>query len=320
MVIHRHLLFAAVSLFALSSAAFSQTVEDEVDSYLDRARTLDAGAESLALDVLSNCLDDREPSSVAEISAYGFHAETTKPDSKWHGVIDLYFWIPIAASGSANVPSGPGGSSTPQRSLAQVGDSNPVSVDGVSGYLIPLRLHFRKGHWGVHLDFMVADLDLKGSLLGRLDVPFDLELNFSFIDVAVTYSPVLPAPGEQPWLVQIFAGARFVDMEQELSIGDPIRLKRSENYVDPLIGAYFGYEFSAAWAIIFRLDFSGFGVGSELTYNFQLGAVWRFGKKKHGALGFGWRAMGIDFDGGGDDARHVDIHFNGPFVAIGWTY
>ena len=320
MITSRHLLLAAAVLVAASSSAFSQTIEDEVDSYIDCAQTLDAGAESSALDVLSNCLDDREPTSVADINSYGFHAETAKPDSKWHGLIELYFWVPIAMSGTANLPDGSGGSSASQRSLAQRGDSNPVSLDGVSGYLIPLRLDFRKGRWGFHLEFMVADLDLKGSLLGRLDIPFDLELSFSFIDVAVSYSPVLPTPGEQPWLVQIFAGARFVDMEQKLSIGDPISLKETENYVEPLIGAYFGYEFNAAWALVFRIDFSGFGVGSDLTYNLQLGAAWRFGAKKHWMLSFGWRAMGLDFDAGGNDAHHVDIHFNGPFLAIGWTY
>ena len=58
-----------------------------------------------------------------------------------------------------------------------------------------------------------------------------------------------------------------------------------------------------------------------MTYNFQLGAMWRFGKKKDWGLSFGWRYMSIDFEASGIVDQHkVDIAVHGPFIAIAWGF
>ena len=167
---------------------------------------------------------------------------------------------------------------------------------------------------------MYGDLDLDATIGSRVGVPIALGLQFSFVDLAATYMPLLPQGTEQPWLVQVFLGARFLYFEQRLTIGSLPSVNKSESYVEPLIGAYFGYELSERWVLLLRLDASGF-VSSDFTYNVQFGATWLFGSRRQWALSVGWRLMELDFSAGSGSQEHsVDVTLHGPYLALTWRF
>jgi hypothetical protein len=302
-------------LFGLASFAQAGHLDDEIDSLVPEL----VAPKPSTPDWMAQSRADAQERALEQLPAgLSIHAATDKPASKWHGLIEIYAFIPLFGSGSATLPGSSSSNASAQRDVAQVGGGNAVDVDDVSGWIIPFRFHIHRGAWGVNVEFMYADLDLKGDLLGRLGIPFNLDLRFSFVDLAATWTPLYPEPGKQPWLTQLFAGARFVNLSQELSVGSAARQKESESYVAPLVGGYFGYSFTEAWSVLLRVDF---GLSSDFTYNVQLGAAWRFGKTRHWTLGFGWRVMGIKHESGsGSDLQKVDLTLNGPYLAFGWVF
>jgi len=301
--------------FGLASLAQAGNLDEEID-----ALALESAAPNLTMpNWNAQSRVNAQARGLEQVRATPpFHAAADKPASKWHGLIEIYVFLPLFSSGSSTVPGSSSSNASAQRDVVQVGGGDAVDVDDVSGWAIPFRFHIHRGVWGLNVEFMYADLDLKGDLLGQLGIPFNLDLRFSFVDLAATWTPLFPEPGKQPWLTQLFLGARFVNLSQELSVGSAARQKESEDDVAPLIGGYFGYSFTEAWSLLARIDF---GLSSNFTYNVQLGAAWRFGKTHHWTLAFGWRVMGINFESGsGNDLHKVDLTLNGPFLAFGWVF
>jgi hypothetical protein len=312
---NRHLtsLLSLLVFFGFASVVQADNLDDEIDSLVPKLvapkpSTTNWMAQSRA-DAQERALAKMPATQL--IDSVAIHAAADKPAAKWHGLLEIYAFVPLFGSGSASTSGGSSSNSSAQRDVAQVNGGSAVdNIDVHSAWAIPFRFHLRRGAWGINVEFMYADLDLRGNLAGPLGTPAELDTTFSFLDIAATWTPLLPEPGKQPWMIQVFAGARFVNLSQEVKIGNLPSVKDSESEVVPLLGGYFGYSFTEAWSALLRVDF---GISSNLTYNVQLGAVWRFGETRHWSLGFGWRLTGIDYD-------QLDLTMNGPYFALGWIF
>lgn len=105
-------------------------------------------------------------------------------------------------------------------------------------------------------------------------------------------------------------GLRWIDVDFEVTGVE----SAEESWLDPFVGARGEFELGGAWSLRLRGDVGGFGVGSDLSWQgialagASVGEAWR--------LDFGYRALGVDFDGG--DLRY-DAIVHGPIVGLAFT-
>ena len=115
---------------------------------------------------------------------------------------------------------------------------------------------------------------------------------------------------------ELIAGVRYFNIsskveENAIDIGN-----RSHNWVDPIIGGRYIWDFARFWALIFRADIGGFGVGSEFSWNSVAVASRRLGNLS--VLG-GLRVWSVDYKtGSGPDRFEYNVISWGP--AIGMTF
>jgi hypothetical protein len=302
----KHAIITTLLILSATSAAHASELESDLDGYLERFDVAQLGATA-------------DPRSLETyLAATGTHQKS------WTAIVELNFFIPISLDGSVTFPGTSAGSTSAQRVQAQTPSGGErVETDGLTGWIVPIRTLWMRGRWGIQFEVTFGDLDLDGDIVGRVGTPFDLGMQFWFFDLCAVYQAMKPDPGKQPWLINLFVGVRVAQFEPSLSINAGSRQKESQTYVEPLIGGYFGYAFNASWALLARLDGSGFGVSgdSEFTYNFQLGVVWKFGKRKEWVLDVGWRYMAMSYSkGSGLLEREVDLTLHGPFIALGFEF
>ena len=91
-------------------------------------------------------------------------------------------------------------------------------------------------------------------------------------------------------------------LPKRVTIGDTV------DWLEPYIGARLMFQLSEAWNLGVRGTIGGFGIGSELTWDFLVGAGYQV--KDNFALYFGYRAMDIDYEGSID----IDLQIRGPMI------
>ena len=95
----------------------------------------------------------------------------------------------------------------------------------------------------------------------------------------------------------------------------------SDSCVDPFIGLRFGYDFSYRWAIGFRGDIGGFGIGdaAEFTWQAQFGLGYNLSKKISLIAGYRWLAFDI-VTGEGEDRNGQNLTQQGPTIGAGFKF
>jgi len=109
-------------------------------------------------------------------------------------------------------------------------------------------------------------------------------------------------------------------MFTDLSINFTQVVDSSEVWVDPLLGARGQLRFGNdnRWSFISRVDFGGFGAGSDFTWNF----IGMFGYdfnliRLPSTVTFGVRGFGQDYDNGIGKARFAwDVAQWGPMFGL----
>lgn len=110
------------------------------------------------------------------------------------------------------------------------------------------------------------------------------------------------------WLV----GLRYYDSDFELT---PAPIGGEKDWVDPIVGARWGWSISEQWSLAVRGDVGGFGIGSDLSWQVLAIADWQ--PWKHVSFTGGLRALGIDYRAGeGSDLFVYDITMWGPLVGV----
>lgn len=93
----------------------------------------------------------------------------------------------------------------------------------------------------------------------------------------------------------------------------------SKTFVDPIIITRLSTTIHDKWLLQFRGDVGGFGVGSDLTWQVQAYAGYRFSKLFQ--ITAGYRIISIDYDKGENSDRFVfDMNEFGPVVRFGFNF
>jgi hypothetical protein len=131
------------------------------------------------------------------------------------------------------------------------------------------------GTWAILND------EIEGNLLD-----LDIEIRQRIYDIRVGYEILNREIGEviqKPdfdWqrrgVVDVFAGGRYFRTEPILTfvpiIGQPRVVSDVDSRLDPFIGCRIGWDLSYRWAVLFRGDIGGFGIGSAARFSWQVTA------------------------------------------------
>ncbi|HEX5051143.1 MAG TPA: hypothetical protein VFZ65_05190 [Planctomycetota bacterium] len=105
-------------------------------------------------------------------------------------------------------------------------------------------------------------------------------------------------------------GVRYVDVSYDVSLG-ALAGSAGADWVDPWIGARAVFALDDTWSVRARGDVGGFGVGTEFSW--QAMAFVGVAVSKSVAFDFGYRAIGIDYQGSGLD---YEVVFHGPIIGL----
>jgi hypothetical protein len=115
---------------------------------------------------------------------------------------------------------------------------------------------------------------------------------------------------------EVLGGARFIDLDAEVTEESISQLKGSESWVDPFVGGRYNWPFARGWMLLVRGDVGGFGIGSKFTWNLVTGVDWR---PNNLGLFFGYRVWSVDYSSGsGDSLFEYKVIRHGP--ALGLTF
>jgi hypothetical protein len=108
--------------------------------------------------------------------------------------------------------------------------------------------------------------------------------------------------------------------QKNLGGGTTARAKSlTESWVDPFIVARLRSDPVKKFVYQFRGDIGGFGIGSDLAWQIQAYAGYRFSKLFQ--LTAGYRILGIDYDKGTDESRFLyNVDTFGPVVRFGFSF
>lgn len=219
----------------------------------------------------------------------------------WSHAINIYLLAPTI-SGTAGI--GPADADL---------DIDPSTVlDTLDGAFLGMYMA-EKDRWGVFVDIVYMDLneDLEtpqGVLTGEIG-------NEQFIGgMAATYRL------NDSW--QLLGGGMYTDLTMRLDITGPLqtrRLKRTESWVDPFVGARYANEFGEKWSFAGFGFVGGFGVGSDFLWSVNAGFAYRLSQKTSLLLGF--RYIDFDYeDGRGLDRFKFDVAQYGPAVGVRFDF
>ncbi len=144
---------------------------------------------------------------------------------------------------------------------------------------------------------------------------FDVDVDQFIIGADVAYQP-----GQS---VEWLAGLRYVSLDMDLQVrtpgGSTLRAGRSEDWIDPYVGALVTLPINDAWSLTLRGDVGGFGIGSDFSWNAIVRADWHFGDSA--AALFGYRVLDIDYESGsGADLFLYDVTQSGPIAGLAWRF
>ena len=217
------------------------------------------------------------------------------------GSVTLYGWLP---SLDAEVTSRSGG--TP--AFTSVDAGNVLEALNFA-FMAAGEVHY--GRVGIIQDFVYADLGAGGNLSGPLASKVNVDTTVLISTTAVGYR----AYEQDGWLVEPFAGARYVDLELGVKIagGGPLGVERAAsvdlNWWDPIIGLRGRAPITRSLSAAGFVDIGGFGAGSDFSWEAYAGLDYAFTENVSAVAGF--RYLSINYDQG---RTEVKLDTYGPVV------
>ena len=115
------------------------------------------------------------------------------------------------------------------------------------------------------------------------------------------------------------AGARYQYLKGTLDVDTArfgsVSRSRSKNWIDPVIGLAFHYDFNDRWFLNGMGDIGGFGVGSDFTA--QAFAAVGYNWTERFSTAIGYRALYTDYDKGGFD---YNVTQHGLYTSIAYHF
>ena len=242
------------------------------------------------------------------------------PSDEWEIRLMPYVWMPSMASDvTVNGLSG------------SVDLSFGDILDDYLDFALMGRVEVWKGKWGLTFDGVYFDLGMDDEFKGTSGATsFDLDIDFKFgmADFGLAYRLFEQISVRNPKSKIIFepyGGLRYAYLKQKadlnidiICVGPPgMTLGKSEDWVEPFIGARIICDLTDKVSLNVRGDVGGFGIGSasRLTWNFVAGVDYKLSKKV--SLDAGYRILDIDYSrGSGSDKFAADAKLEGPVIGM----
>jgi hypothetical protein len=193
------------------------------------------------------------------------------------------------------------------------------------------RVEAWKGKWGLTFDGVYFDLGLddsfKGSRIGTsFELDIDVELGMADFGLAYRlFEKISVRNPESKIIFEPYGGLRYSYLKQKADLNNDIidvvpegiNLGKSEDWVEPFIGARIICGLTDKVSLKVRGDVGGFGIGSasRLTWNFVAGVDYKLSKKV--SLDAGYRILDIDYSrGSGSDKFAADAKLEGPVIGM----
>jgi hypothetical protein len=120
----------------------------------------------------------------------------------------------------------------------------------------------------------------------------------------------------------VIAGLRYNDISSDVKVNGPLGVRKasaSESWVDPLVGAIYGYKFNDTWSMTLRGDIGGFGIGSDLAWQGLATLRWQVSPTV-GVLG-AYRYIDMDYEDGKGNQRFLyDMAITGPAIGVVFSF
>ena len=167
------------------------------------------------------------------------------------------------------------------------------------------------GRFGLLQDLVYADLGSDGTLSGPFASSVGIDTDMLLSTTALGYR----AFDGNGWLLEPFAGARYVDLETDVRIvgGGPLGLSRSAavdlSWWDPVIGLRARAPVTQRLSAGGFFDIGGFGAGSEFSWEIYAGLDYPFTDYLSAVAGV--RYLSIDDE---DDGADLKLDTYGPVL------
>lgn len=173
-------------------------------------------------------------------------------------------------------------------------------------------VHFEgmhKSNWGflVDVDYLKMGNDFSNAQGIGLDVDFEVTL----AEVAGQYRVKRDAHN-----FDALFGLRGYSMSPEVALlNGPTVVDKSQDWLDPFVGARWIWNFAEGWSFIARGDIGGFGVGSDFVW--QASGLVEWQPFQYVSFLAGYRVLDVDYeDGSGNDYFKFDATVHGPILGI----
>lgn len=184
------------------------------------------------------------------------------------------------------------------------------SIIGLQGHL-----EITRGRWGGFFDGTYMKMKVDDAGPTRIDVTNRMAL----LEFGLSYR-VLGAPGgdEPGAAIDVYGGGRYTFLEVDLDSAGAPSLNRSQEWVDPIVGARLIANLTERVVLIVGGDIGGFGVSSDFAWS-AMGLVgYRFQMfGMDAAVVAGYRALDQDFSTGrGLQRFRYDVIMHGPILGL----
>jgi len=234
-------------------------------------------------------------------------AQTEIPEKHWNFLIDVYLMFPYMDGETG------------------VGDLISVPVDASPGDIfsklkMAAMLYFEANtsKWAITSDLVYMNLNQEVSP-GTLFHSGEVTAKELIWEPAGLYR-VVPF-----WEVGL--GGRLTSISTDIDARrnvfpagtEEVTASGSKTWMDPVLITRLSADIKQKWLFQFRGDIGGFGIGSDLTWQLQGYAGYRFGKVFQ--LTAGYRYLSVNYDKGVDAERFVfNMASFGPVVRFGFNF
>ena len=197
-------------------------------------------------------------------------------------------------------------------------DANPGDIFSKLKMAAMVYVEAKTGKWAITSDLVYMNLNQEvtsGAILHSGQVTAK-----EFIWEPAGFYRIVPF-----WEVGV--GGRFTNLSTDIDVRrnvlpagtEEVTASGSKIWFDPVIITRFSADIKDKWLFRFRGDIGGFGIGSDLTWQLQAYAGYRFGKVFQ--LTAGYRILSIDYDKGVDKDRFIyNVDTFGPVIRFGFNF
>src|SRR5690606_25002089 len=209
------------------------------------------------------------------------------------GSVTLYGWLP-APDREVDSASGAGAVGTP---------ISATDILEALNFAFMAAGEVHDGRFGLLQDIVYSDLGGSGNLSGPFASKIGVDTNMLIWTTALGYR----AYDRDGWLVEPYAGARYVSFETDVRIvgGGPAGLAAAASsdldWWDPVVGVRARAPITERFSAGGFADIGGFGVGSEFSWEVFAGLDYAF--TDHVSAVAGFRYLSIDYEEGGTDLK-----------------